>query len=129
MFDFLQRNWIGIAFVLGMLAMHFGGHRRRGEGGHGGHGGMMGGCGGHSVTRPHEHPSRAGSSTMESPSTVPDPTRDAYSPDASEAGSQVLPAAKQPVSGPRSSGRNTATAAEQLPRSPRPHSPRANRSQ
>jgi hypothetical protein len=96
MFDFLQQNWIGILFIVAMLAMHFGGHRHCGQGGHGG---MMGGCGGHSATRPHEHASQTGSSTPESRSTVPDPTRDAYSPDASEADSQVPPVAKHPVSG------------------------------
>ena len=99
MIDFLQQNWIGMLFVVAMLAMHFGGHRHGGQAGHGGHGGTMRGCGGHPAARPHEHASQTGSPTPESRSTVPDPTRDAYSPDASEADSQAPPAAKQPVPG------------------------------
>lgn len=103
MFDFLQRNWIGILFVVAMLAMHFGGHRHGGRGGHAGHGGMMGGCGGHTSTRPHEHASEGGrtspASTPPPSSSVPDPTRDAYSPDADDADSPVPPVATQPVPG------------------------------
>ena len=103
MIDFLQQNWIGMLFVVAMLAMHFGGHRHGGHGGHAGRGGTMRGCGGHPVTRPHEHASQGGSSspgpTPPARSSVPDPTRDAYSPDASEADRQVPPDATQPVPG------------------------------
>lgn len=101
MFDFLQQNWIVMLFVVAMLAMHFGGHRHGGQGGHLGHGGTMRGCGGHTVTRPHEHSSQADSTppepTPEPRSSVP--TRDAYPPDASEADSQVPPHANQLVPG------------------------------
>lgn len=103
MVDFLQRNWIGILFVVAMLAMHFGGHRHGDRGGHAGHGGMMrGGCGGQTSTRSHEHASEAGRTSPDSTpprSSAPDPTRDAYSPDANEADSQVPPDATQPVPG------------------------------
>ena len=79
MFEFIQRNWVGIVLVVGMLVMHLGGH---GHGGHGGHGGRMGGCGGHAG---HDHgesdaPARHQDPASPRPSN-PDPTRDAYNPD------------------------------------------------
>lgn len=40
MADFFQPDWIGILFVVAMLAMHLGGRRRSGHSG-----GMHGGCG------------------------------------------------------------------------------------
>ena len=96
MIDFLQQNWIGVLFVVAMLAMHFGGHRHGGQGGHAGHGGSMSGCGGHPVARPHDHASQAGSLT---PPPVQDSTRDAFSPDPSQADSQGPPDTTHPVSG------------------------------
>jgi hypothetical protein len=94
MADFFQQNWIGIAFVAAMLAMHLGGRRR---GGHSG--GMHGGCGagqaGHSTrdraqqaddgSRP-PPPSPSTRASAESASDVgrPDPTRDAVNPDDDE---------------------------------------------
>ena len=99
MIDFLQQNWIGVLFVVAMLAMHLGGHRHGGQGGHAGHGGSMSGCGGHPVTRPHDHASQAGSTTPPAPSPVQDPTRDANSPDPNQADSQGPSDTTQPVSG------------------------------
>lgn len=88
MIDFLQQNWVWILFVVAMLAMQLGGH---GHGAHGGHSGM-GGCGGHSVSGSgahqghHEH---AGSHVGDQPlPKVPDPTRDAHSPDDLDAGAR-----------------------------------------
>jgi len=39
--EWLTENWIWVALIGGMFAMHMFGH-----GGHGGHGGKRGGCGG-----------------------------------------------------------------------------------
>jgi hypothetical protein len=39
--EWLTQNWIWVALIGGMIAMHLFGHR-----GHGGHGGHRGGCGG-----------------------------------------------------------------------------------
>lgn len=95
MSDFLQQNWVGILFVVAMLAMHFGGHRHGGQRGHAGHRGMMGGCGGHAVGTSHPSESQTGTAAPERTpapsSSVPDPTRDAYSPDADEADGPVPP--------------------------------------
>ena len=86
MADFLQRNWIGIFFIVAMLGMHLGGHRHGGTGG--GHGGLMGGCGaGHGShggaghTSGHGRPSETQSQEARTPGAPqpprqPDPTRD-----------------------------------------------------
>ena len=58
MWQFLTQNWVGIAFVAAMLAMHLGGHRH----GAGGHGAGFGGCGSHAGHAGHGDRSRDGQS-------------------------------------------------------------------
>ncbi len=95
MAQFLQQNWIGIIFIVAMMAMHLGGHR---HGGHGGHGGAMhGGCGAsredngsQSPNNAQDHDARpypSSATPWDAPSrpsrdaSQPDPTWDATRPD------------------------------------------------
>ena len=103
MVEFLQQNGVGILFVVAMVAMHFGGRRHGGHGGmpgcsgHSGHSGHSGKSGGRSAS-PKEHADhRVREAAYGPPTGVPDPTRDAYSPDDVEPGVDKSP----PLNGAR----------------------------
>lgn len=83
MFEYIQRNWVGVLLVVGVLAMHLGGHR------HGGHGQLTHGCGGHDGQGGHEQDGQrqrhAGASVSRPGSGRPVPSQtdwgqEAYSP-------------------------------------------------